>query len=54
MNYIFIIICLFEMSENSQMSTQSTNINNNNSNPTSDTITASVPFTLKRWNLVGK
>lgn len=45
------------MSENSQMSTQSTNTNDittNNSNPTSDTISASVPFTLKRWNLVGK
>ncbi|CAF3349545.1 unnamed protein product [Rotaria sp. Silwood1] len=41
------------MSENSQTSTQSTNVNNNNSNPTSDTLSSSVPFTLKRWNLVG-
>ena len=38
------------MSENSQMSTSSTNINNNT--PTSDTVSSSVPFTLKRWNLV--
>jgi hypothetical protein len=45
------------MSENGQRSTQSTNTNNNNnnnSNPTSDTVSSSVPFTLKRWNLVGK
>jgi len=44
------------MSENSQMSTQSTNINNNNNNnnPTSDAVSSSSPFTLKRWNLVGK
>ncbi|CAF2701386.1 unnamed protein product [Rotaria sp. Silwood2] len=41
------------MSENSQTFTQSTNTNNNNSNPTSDTVSSSVPFTLKRWNLVG-
>jgi hypothetical protein len=39
------------MSDNGQMSTQSTNTNNN---PTSDTVSSSVPFTLKRWNLVGK
>jgi len=37
------------MSENGQRSTQSTN-----TNPTSDTVSSSVPFTLKRWNLVGK
>jgi hypothetical protein len=58
MNYLFIIIyfCFFEMSENGQRSTQSTNTNNNNnnSNPTSDTVSSSVPFTHKRWNLVGK
>ncbi|CAF4290394.1 unnamed protein product, partial [Rotaria magnacalcarata] len=42
------------MSENSPTSIQATNVNNNNnSNPTSDTGTSSVPFTLKRWNLVG-
>ncbi|CAF3539975.1 unnamed protein product [Rotaria socialis] len=42
------------MSENSPTSIHATNVNNNNnSNPTSDTGTSSVPFTLKRWNLVG-
>lgn len=40
------------MSENSKISPQS--INDTTTNPTSDTVTTSGPFTIKRWNLVGK
>lgn len=39
------------MSESSKTLTQATDIN---TNPTSDTVTTSGPFTIKRWNLVGK